>query len=129
MIYFDTDAFRKVGTSLGSSALREEICRQFTISPITASEVMSQLSITDARKILESIKAMKQWLPPTAPILDWPDDFILSRVFGKETSDQVLKTVGKSLNICLQANNPDEIKGSAKALKDVIDHMKLQQAT
>jgi hypothetical protein len=129
MIYFDTDAFRKVGISLGSSVLPEEICRQITISPITASEVLSQLSITDAGKILDSIKAMKQWLPPTASLLEWPGDFILSRVFGRDSSGQVLNTVGKSLNVCLQADNPDEIKGSAKAVKDVIDHMKLQQAT
>jgi hypothetical protein len=129
MIYFDTDAFRRIGSSLGDSAVPDEICQRIAISPITASEVMSQLTITHAGKILDSIKAMKQWLPPTAPILDWPDDFILSRIIGKDTSDQVLKTVGKSLNVCLQADNPDEIKGSAKALKDVIDHMKLQQAT
>jgi len=128
MLYFDTDAFRRIGSSLGDSPLPDEIRQRIAISPITASEVLSQLSITDAGKILASIKAMKQWLPPRAPILDWPDGFILTRIFGKSGSDEALRTVGKSLNVCLEASGPDEVKGSAKALKELVDRVKLQQA-
>src|SRR5205807_3863302 len=110
MIYFDTDAFRRIGRSLGGSPLPDEIRRGIAISPITASEVLSQLSITDAGKILDSIKATKQWLPQRAPILDWPDGFILMCIFGKSGSDEALKTVGKSLNVCLEPDSPDEVK-------------------
>ncbi len=71
---------------------------------------------------------MKQWLSPKAPILDWPDGFILTRIFGKSGSDEALRTDGKSLNVCLEAGGPDEVKDSAKALKDLVDRVKLQQA-
>ncbi len=51
-IYFDTVAFREVGKTFGKTTLAADLRERMVISPITAFEVISRLTITNADEVL-----------------------------------------------------------------------------
>jgi hypothetical protein len=127
VIYFDTDTFRGIGSALRQTTLPDEVRRKIAISPIAAIEVLSQLSITDADKILASIHAMRKWLPERAAILDWPDSYISARVFGHRVENDDFRHIGEAFNACLVADKADQVKDTAKGLRDLLDRAKKAQ--
>ncbi len=127
MISFDSDAFRGIGNAVRERTLPNEVRRKIAISPITAIEVLSQLSITDANKILSSIHAMRNWLPEPAAILDWPDSYISERAFGHRVENDDYRHIGEAFNACLVADKADQVKDAAKGLRDLLDRAKKEQ--
>ncbi|MGB9068204.1 MAG: hypothetical protein WCC21_06510 [Candidatus Acidiferrales bacterium] len=63
-IYFDTVAFREIGKAFEKTKLPAEISSALVVSPITAFEVFSQLSITKADDVLRQIHGLHNWCVP-----------------------------------------------------------------
>ena len=127
MISFDTDAFRGIGIALGERTLPDEVRRKIAVSPITAIEVLSQLSIAKAENILAQIHAMRKWLPEPAALLDWPDSYISEHAFGHRVENDDYRHIGDAFNACLVADKADQVKDAAKGLKDLLDGAKNAQ--
>jgi hypothetical protein len=51
-IHFDTVAFREVGKEFEKTTLASDLRERMLISPITAFELLSQLTITNADEVL-----------------------------------------------------------------------------
>jgi len=128
MLYFDTDAFRKIGAALAGSQLSDTVKAHISVSPITAIEVLSQLSVTDSEKILADIRAMKCWLPDRAGILDWPDVFIAENVFGERKPNEDFRHIAEAFDACLEATSAEQVKDAGKATRDLLDRATGAQA-
>jgi hypothetical protein len=129
-VYFDTDSLRAIGRALENTALPNDIRDAIVVSPLSALEVMSQLTIANADEVLREIYAMSNWLRPSdADLLPWPDDVLARIGFGKtlETID-VAKTVGVVLKNCLNATSSSQLQSAACELKDFLDTAKCGNA-
>lgn len=125
-VYFDTDSFRAVGRALEGEVLPDDIRDAIVVSPLSALEVMSQLTTVDADEVLREIRAMRSWLRPLdAEILPWPDDVLAKLGFGKtlETID-VARIIGTALRNCLGATAASQLQSAAGELKDFLDKAK-----
>jgi hypothetical protein len=63
-IYFDTVAFREIGKAFEKTKLAADLRERILGSPITAFEVLSQLSITNADEVLGQIHGLHNWCVP-----------------------------------------------------------------
>lgn len=96
------------------------------VSPITAFEVLSQLSITNADEVLRQIHGVHNWCEPEGTgLLAWPDDALFGLWFGKAAPDDGFTgRTQKAFNVCLTTDSAKALKEEAGKLKDVMDAMK-----
>ena len=57
-VYFDTDVFHRVGETFADRPLPAELRERILVSPITALEALSHLTLKRADEILRQIQAM-----------------------------------------------------------------------
>lgn len=126
--YFDTDAFRHVGTAFRDQELAIELRKRIAVSPMTALEVMSQLVTVGRAEIHAQIQAMKNWLPVPAVLLPMPTYLIADRAFGKLIPDKMHESISHSLNVCLQAGDVGQLVQQAGRLRDYLDKWKAKDA-
>jgi hypothetical protein len=116
-----------IGRALENAALPNGIRDAIVLSPLSALEVMSQLTIAKADEVLQEIHSMRNWLRPLdADILPWPDDVLAKTGFGKilKTID-VAKTIGATLIECLSVTSiTSELKFKVIKLKKLLDKVK-----
>ncbi len=127
MLYFDTDALRKLGTAFQTTALPSSVRAKVVLSPVSALEILSQLTIAKPEEVLRSIHGIRNLLLDQAAILDWPDAFIANHLFDLKTQDDTYAHVGEAINACLCADTPDQVSGPAGQLKDLLDRAKTEQ--
>jgi hypothetical protein len=106
-IYFDTVAFREIGKAFEKTKLSAEISNALVVSPITAFEVFSQLSITKADDVLRQIHGLHSWcVPEGTGLLPWPDDALHGLWFGKARPDDGFTArMQKAFNACLASDS------------------------
>src|ERR1017187_8741355 len=61
LVYFDTDAFHRIGQTFASQGLAEELREKILLSPITFLEVLSHLTLTNRDAVLLHIQAVRNW--------------------------------------------------------------------
>jgi hypothetical protein len=129
-VYFDTDAFRAVGKACEKNTLSFDLRGRIIISPLTAFEVWSQLTITNADEVLRQIQSLPNWTNPThTGLLPWPDDALFSVWFQKPAPDGgYTQRMQKAFNVCLAADSVKSLQEEAGQLKDLMDKMKEQTA-
>jgi hypothetical protein len=125
-VYFDTVAFRLVGQALGNSALPDDLRENIVVSPLSAFEVLSQLTITKAEEVLAQIRAIHKWInPKRAALLPWPDDVLRQVGFGLPMKeDDFTHRMSKAFDACLNADSAASLKEEAGKLKDSLDKTK-----
>jgi len=130
-IYFDTAAFRQVGKAFEKTKLSEDLTKRIVVSPITAFEVLSQLSITKADDVLQQIHALHNWcVPEGTGLLPWPGDALYGLWFQKPAADDGFTgKMQKAFNVCLASESADSLKQEAGRLMDVMEAMKNQSAS
>jgi hypothetical protein len=127
--YFDTVAFRKISDAFEKTSLAADLRERIVISPLTAFEILSQLTINNADEILRQIHAVLNWSNQKTGLLSWPDDALFNIWFQKPVPDDgFTKRMEKAFNICLAADSPNPLQAEAGRLKDVMDKMKQQTA-
>jgi hypothetical protein len=126
--YFDTDAFRHVGTAFRDQELAAALRKRIVVSPITALEVMSQLVTAGRVEVHAQIQAMRNWLPHPAPLLPMPTSAIADRAFGKDIPDKMYASISHSLDACLQIGDVNELVQDAGRLRDYLDKWKGKEA-
>lgn len=129
-VYFDTVAIRIIGRALKNAELPYDIRDAIVVSPLSALEVMSHLTIANADEVLQEIHAMHSWLNPSgADILPWPEDVLATIGFGKAAEAvNMAETIGVALKNCLNATSSSQLKDEAGELKDFLDKAKLGNA-
>jgi hypothetical protein len=129
-IYFDTVAFREIGKAFADKKLATDLTDRIVVSPITAFEVLSQLSITNADEVLRQIHAVHNWcVTEGTGLLAWPDDALYGLWFGKvKADDGFTKRMQKAFNVCLASESAEALREEAGKLKDVMDGMKERSA-
>jgi hypothetical protein len=129
-IYFDTVAFREVGTAFEKATLAADLRERMLISPITAFEVLSQLTITNADEVLRQIHAVYNWTKPEhTGLLPWPSDALFTFWFQKPAPDDgFTKRMEKAFNVCLASDSAKSLQEEAGKLKDGMDGMKQKSA-
>lgn len=129
-IYFDTVSFRHIGTALQNTALPDDLRNCIVVSPISAFEVLSQLTIAKADEVLQQIQAIHNWVnPKNAALLPWPDDALANIGFGEPMKDDdFTPKMEKAFNVCLSATSAGPLQEQAGKLKDIMDAMKLRTA-
>ena len=82
-VYFDTVSFREIGKALENAALPDDLRENVVVSPLSAFEVLSQLTIVKADEVLRQIQAIHNWInPKKAALLPWPDDVLANLGFA-----------------------------------------------
>lgn len=129
-LYFDTVVFREIGRALRKSALSTDLREHLLVSPLSAFEVLSQLSITKGDEVLGEIQAIRNWIDPLrAGLLPWPDDVLANVGFGRPLKeDDFTRHMQDAFNVCLAAQSAKCLREDAGKLKDVMDKMKLRNA-
>lgn len=128
MVYFDTNVFHNLRDALAGKQLPDDVRAKIVLSPISAIETLSQLTIRNADEILASIHSMRTWLPDRAGVLDWPDTFIASAVFGNRLDDGFFERISNAVNACFVAESAEALREPAVALKGLLDKAKARQA-
>lgn len=125
-IYFDTVSFREIGKALENTALPDDLREHIIVSPLSAFEVLSQLTIVKADEVLRQIQAIHNWITPKkAALLPWPDDALANVGFGKPMKDDdFTPKMEKAFNVCLGATSAVPLQEEAGRLKDTMDAMK-----
>ena len=124
MLYFDANVFHYLRDALAGRKLPDDVRAKILLSPISAIEVLSQLTVQQAEKVLESLHTMRTWLPERAGLLDWPDTFIAMAVFAIRLDDGFFDRMQKALNICLVSDSVDALREDAQRLKQLVDQVK-----
>ena len=129
-VYFDTVSFREIGKALENAALPDDLRENLVVSPLSAFEILSQLTITKADEVLRQIQATHNWInPKRAALLPWPDDVLANVGFGKPMKDDdFTPRMEKAFNVCLNATSAGCLQEEAGKLKDMMDAMKLRTA-
>jgi hypothetical protein len=129
-VYFDTDAFRHIGTAFATTPLEPELRKGIIVSPISALEVLSQLTIAKADVVLAQIHAMHNWLPDPPLILPMGGYAIAEVGFGLVVRDDNLDSIVHALDVCLTTgeNDVDTLRTHAGELKDYLDGFKQREA-
>ena len=129
-IYFDTVAFREIGKAFEKTKLAAGLKDRIIVSPITAFEVLSQLSITNADEVLRQIQGLHNWcVPEGTGLLAWPADALYGLWFGKAAPDDGFTArMQKAFNVCLASESAKTLQDDAGKLKDVMDRMKKKTA-
>lgn len=128
MLYFDANVFHYLRDALAGRELPDDVRTKIVVSPVSALEVLSQLTVQDAEQVLASIHSMRTWLPERADILDWPDTFIAWVVFGDRLDDGFFERIREALDTCLQAESAEQLQEPAVALRDLLGRAKKRQA-
>lgn len=127
-VYFDTVSFREIGKALKNTALPDDLREHIVVSPLSAFEVLSHLTIAKADEVLRQIQAMHHWVNSTrAGLLPLPDDALASLGFGKSMSDDdFTPRIEQAFNVCFRATSVEPLQKEAGKLKDAMDAMKLR---
>ena len=117
-VFFDTNAFRYLGTAFESIPLAAELQERVLISPLSAFEIFAQLGDEDEAKadgVLRQLRAIQNWTNTThAVLLPWPDDMIRWVWSQKEVQDEDFrKRMEISFNACLKADSLASLKEAA----------------
>lgn len=125
LVYFDTDAFHRIGQTFAKQGLAEELRERILLSPITFLEALSHLTLDSRDEILIHIQAVHNWLnPKRAGLLPWPDVAIARIGFNKILEDDFIDRAEKTINHCLSTDSADYFRESAGKLKDALDKIK-----
>ncbi len=74
LVYFDTDAFHRVGQTFRLRPMAADLRGKILLSPITGLEAFSHLTVKSGDQVLRQIKAIHNWVNPSyAEVLPWPD--------------------------------------------------------
>jgi hypothetical protein len=124
-VYFDTDVFHRAGQAVATHPLPLDLRARILVSPITALEALSHLTLKKGDEILGHIHAMHNWLNPAdAGLLPWPSVAVANLGFGIPFEEE--DAVDQAVNSCLCTHSAKEVRASAGALKDVLDRMKAE---
>ncbi len=126
LVYFDADAFHRIGASFSARGLAPELRERILVSPLTVFEVLSHLTLRRNDEILAHIQAVHNWVnPKRAGLLPWSSDAIAMIGFKKAPgADDFTNRIQTSINVCLATESPDELREVAGQLKDAMDKMK-----
>jgi hypothetical protein len=129
-VYFDTVSFRVIGKALENAVLPDDIRDKVLVSPLSAFEVLSQLTIGKADEVLHQIQAIHNWInPKKAGLLPWSDDALTQIGFGKTMrEDDFTQGMEKAFNACLNATAVEPLQEEAGKLKDKMDSIKFKTA-
>ncbi|TAM81430.1 MAG: hypothetical protein EPN47_11745 [Acidobacteria bacterium] len=128
--YFDTDIFRNIGKTFENAALPNDLRGNLLVSPLSAFEVISQLSTAAGDEILRQIHAIRNWVnPERAGMLPWPDDVLLNVGFGMPMrEDDFTQRMANAFKICLAATSVEPLREEAHRVKEMLDETKLRNA-
>jgi len=126
LVYFDTDAFHRIGQVFAAQSLSAELRERVVVSPITVLEGLSHLTLAKNEEILKQIQAIHNWVNPNAArLLPWPSEAIARFGFQKATpDDEFTRRIEEAINTCLATESADELRDSAARMKDALDKMK-----
>jgi hypothetical protein len=126
LVYFDTDAFHRIGACFSARGLTPELREKILVSPLTVFEVLSHLTLKRNDEIMAHIHAIHNWVnPQKAGLLPWPADAIAMIGFQKAPgADDFTNRIQTSINVCLATDSPEELREVAGELKDTMDKMK-----
>lgn len=125
LVYFDTDAFHRIGQTFAKQGLAEELRDRILLSPITFLEVLSHLTLSNRDEIMTHIQAVHNWMNPKhAGLLSWPDVAIARIGFNKTLEDDFIDRVERTINQCLGAVSADDFREPAGKLMDALNKMK-----
>jgi hypothetical protein len=129
-VYFDTDVFHRVGQVVENSPLSPDLRERILVSPITALEALSHLSLRKNDEILRHIHALHNWVNPEhTGLLPWPSVAIANLGFGKKLEEEEsVVNVETGINICLSTDSAADLRESAGKLKNALDRMKADTA-
>ncbi len=130
LAYFDADVFHRVGVTFDTLPLPLDLRDRILVSPIATLEVLSHLTLKKGEEVMRRIQAIRNWLNlEHVRLLPWPDAAISSIAFQVTPEDNSLTPdVEHTVNLCLNANSVEEIRGSARKLKDALDEVKKTNA-
>jgi hypothetical protein len=125
-IYFDTDAFHRIGRTFATQGLPNDLRERILVSPITLLEALSHLTLKSNAGILADIQAIHNWVNPNhAGLLSWPSNAIAKIGFNADPKpDDFMERIQKTLNQCLATDSPEDFRESADKLKIEMDRMK-----
>lgn len=131
LVYFDSDAFRCVGSAFRNVSLAPDVRQHILHSQITLLEVISQVASRASTTVLAQIQAIRNFTNPGGTgLLPWPEAFIASVVFKKPflVDDANLKTRELEINACLNAQSAEEIREPSGRLRGELERYKSEMA-
>ncbi|HEY3768894.1 MAG TPA: hypothetical protein VGN44_09485 [Candidatus Angelobacter sp.] len=128
-IYFDTNVLRYFSIAFANHELTPEIRNHIVLSSISVVELLSQLCDSSATQAFAAIKALKNWLPDQAPLLDIPPIFIRVNTIGDDGSGIVaFEKITNALKWSLDAGSAAELRDASKELRSFLEQSKLSDA-
>jgi len=130
-IYFDTDAWRRIGDALSGGALSAEMRQRIVFSPITLLELLSQLALQKdkGQRVLGQVQSVYNCVDPThREILPWPNVAIAHFGLRVTLKGDSFEAAGRNLNICMSAQDADEVQPGALKVMDALRQMKRQRS-
>jgi hypothetical protein len=130
VVYFDADVFHRVGRAVENIPLSAGRRERIAVSPITALEVLSHLTLKKNAEILSHIHAIRNWLnPKRAALLPWPTVAIANLGFARQLpEEESVVNIEDGINVCLATESAEELRESAGKLKNALDRMKADTA-
>ena len=87
-VYFDSDVFHRIAQIFHEKGLSADMRNRIVLSPITALEVLSTLTLQRADEMLQQIHSLRNWLNREhVGILPWPGTAIALYGFGVPYDD------------------------------------------
>jgi hypothetical protein len=126
--FFDTNVIRYLRTGL-TEPLPNDLRNRVYISPISASELISQIAI-EPEAALASVHAFDRWLNPEhAVLLEWYESFYANRVFEIEFRDLISEHLGTAINRCFALERAtDDVVEDATELRQFLIAAKRRKA-
>jgi len=126
LVYLDTDAFHRIGQTFRLRPLAADLHGKILLSPITALEVFSHLTVKRGDEVLDQIKQIRNWVNPNrAEVLPWPDAAISHLGFNIPVSDDSFtQQIQHAVDVCLEADSVIDVLDSASKLKKALDAVK-----
>ena len=108
-VYFDSDVFHRIAQIFHEKGLSADLRNRIVLSPITALEVLSTLTLQRADEMLQQIHSLRNWLNREhVGILPWPGTAIALYGFGVPYDDgNFTERLARSLNVCLEAESAE----------------------
>lgn len=124
-VYFDTSAFRIIAETFRTRKLRDDLRDKIALSPITAVELMSQLTLSKGAQALERIHALRNLVDRQhAAVLPWTNNGIATMVYGVAPADEKDAWFIEDIRRCLAAESVDELRSGASKMKAWLDDLK-----
>jgi hypothetical protein len=127
-VFFDTNVIRYLSVGL-ANPLPDHSRDLVRLSPISATEVISQIA-TQPQEALGAIHSFDKWLNPDhAILLEWHESFYADRVFGVQFEDAASEHLAAAVTRCFGiAEVSDDVIEDAQQLRQFLIAAKRSKA-